>query len=49
MKWFDALMWGWIHFYADLLTWAGLIGLVVCLVHGFRVFCDWVWTRGDAP
>lgn len=34
MHWFDALMWGWVHFYADVLTLVGLIGLFACVVRG---------------
>lgn len=40
MKWFDTMMWGWLRFYADILTAAGLIGLFVLLVRGVMAIGD---------
>ena len=40
MMWFDGLMWGWLRFYSDILTAAGLIGLFVCIVRGIMAFGD---------
>lgn len=41
MHWFETIMWSWLHFYADILTAAGLIGLYACIVRGIMAFGDW--------
>lgn len=35
-------MWSWLHFYADLLTMVGLIGLLVILIGGTISFSNWL-------
>ena len=40
MHWFEKLMWGLVHFYADLLTVVGLIGLGACVLHYMMAISD---------